>query len=100
MSVNTILLDFSIEPERINDESSRKDLVKIFKLEVEKYFEKIQCVYDLTVSDGQMYIFNDQKDVILTLRFFDKGLITLNIEYYKREKDEPKISFEVSPKFL
>lgn len=95
MAANSVLLDFSIEPTRITDELSRKDIVKVFKENVEKYFGNLTIVYDMLVDDGYLVILRDNTGVILSLRFFNEGLITLNIEYFKKESQPQKISFEV-----
>lgn len=100
MAANSVLLDFSIEPNRVTDELSRKDIVKVVKENVEKYFGNLKMVYDMLVDDGYLCILSDNSGVIFTLRFFNEGLITLNIEYFKKDSDPQKISFEVSEKFL
>lgn len=97
MAANTVLLDFSIEADRVIDELSRKDVMKVIKENLEKYFGNLNIIYDLNVVDGgYLSILNDNSGVIINVRFFNEGLITLNIEYYKNEADPPKISFEVS----
>ncbi|CAG9799728.1 unnamed protein product [Chironomus riparius] len=96
MSANTVLLDFSIEPSRINDELSRKDIVKVIKENLEKYFGNLKMIYDMLVDDGYMCIFNDSSATIINVRFFNEGLITINIEYYKKDNDNQRISFESS----
>lgn len=96
MSANTVLLDFSIEPSRINDELSRKDIIKVIKENLEKYFGNLKMIYDMLVDDGYMCIFNDSSATILNVRFFNEGLITINIEYFKKEGDNQRISFEVN----
>lgn len=95
MAANSVLLDFSIEPTRIIDELSRKDIVKVIKENVEKYFGSLKMTYDMLVDDGYLCILSDNTGVIFSLRFFNEGLITLNIEYFKKESDPQKISFEV-----
>lgn len=95
MAANSVLLDFSIEPARITDELSRKEIVKTFKENVEKYFGNLKIVYDMLVDDGYLVLLSDNTGVVLSLRFFNEGLITLNIEYFKKENDPQKISFEV-----
>jgi hypothetical protein len=95
MAANSVLLDFSIEANRITDELTRKDIVKVIKENVEKYFGSLKLIYDMLVDDGYLCILSDDKGVIFSLRFFNEGLITLNIEYYKKESEPQKISFEV-----
>jgi spermine synthase len=95
MAANTVLLDFSIEPTRISDELSRKDMVKVIKENLEKYFGNLKFIYDMLVDDGYLCILNDNTATIFTIRFFNEGLITINIEYWKKEDDSQRISFEV-----
>lgn len=96
MSANTVLLDFSIEPARIVDELSRKDIIKVIKENLEKYFGNLKIIYDMLVDDGSMCILNDSKATVINVRFFNEGLITINIEYWKKEGDTQRISFEVT----
>ena len=102
MAANSILLDFSIDSTRITDELSRKDVVKVIKENLEKYFESLKIIYDMVVeSDGYLCILVSQTHpgVIINLRFFKEGLITLNIEYFRKEGESQKISFDVSSNF-
>ncbi|CRL06662.1 CLUMA_CG019578, isoform B [Clunio marinus] len=96
MAANSVLLDFSIEPARIIDELSRKDIVKVIKENIEKYFGNLKMIYDMLVNDGYLCILSDNTGVIFSLRFYNEGLITLNIEYFKKENQPQKISFESS----
>lgn len=98
MAANTVLLDFSIEPSRIADEASRKDMLKVIKENLEKYFGNLKIIYDMLVDDGYLCILSDTAATIFTIRFFNEGLITINIEYWKKEDDSQRISFEVCKK--
>ncbi|CAO1335531.1 unnamed protein product [Diamesa hyperborea] len=94
MSVNSVLMDFSIDAQRISDESSRKDITKSIIENLSKYFENLSFVYEMLCDDGSMSILSDKTGTILTIRYFIEGLITINIEYYKKEGAQAKISFE------
>ncbi|XP_058057415.1 spermine synthase isoform X1 [Anopheles bellator] len=95
MSANTILLDFSLDPARINDEESRKDIVKLCKDNLEKYLVGLKLTYDMLTSDGYLCMLNETgSGTIVTIRFFQQGLITINVEYYRKDGDQPIISFE------
>ncbi len=98
MAANTVLLDFSIEPSRIGDELSRKDMVKVIKENLEKFFDNLKMIYDMLVDDGYMWILNDNSATIITIRFFNEGLITIIIEYFRKENEGQKITFEVCEK--
>ena len=100
MAANTVLLDFSIEPSRIADEASRKDMLKVIKENLEKYFGNLKIIYDMLVDDGYLCILSDNSATIFTIRFFNEGLITINIEYWKKEDESQRISFEVCKKYF
>lgn len=94
MSANSVLLDFSLDPTRISDEVSRKDIVKLCKEHLEKYLDSLKITYDMLTEDGYLCVLSSGP-IITTIRFFNQGLITINIEYYRAECEAPKISFEV-----
>lgn len=100
MSANSVLLDFSLDPTRINDEVSRKDIVKLCKEHLEKYISGLKITYDMLTEDGYLCILNAPGAVITTIRFFNQGLITVNIEYFRAESEAPKITFEVRRLFF
>lgn len=94
MSANSVLLDFSLDPTRISDEVSRKDIVKLCKEHLEKYLDTLKITYDMLTEDGYLCVLSSAGAIITTIRFFNQGLITINIEYYRGECEAPKISFE------
>lgn len=95
MSANSILLDFSLDPARIIDEISRKDIVRVCKEGLEKYLAGLKISYDMLTADGYLCLLNETgTGTIVTIRFFEQGLITINVEYYRKDGDEPKISFD------
>ncbi|XP_053662899.1 spermine synthase isoform X1 [Anopheles marshallii] len=95
MSVNSILLDFSLDPARIIDEVSRKDIVQVCKEGLEKYLADLKISYDMLTADGYLCILTEAgTGTIVTIRIFEQGLITINVEYYRKDGDEAKISFE------
>lgn len=96
MSVQTILLDFSIDPHRIADELSRKDLLRHIRTALEKYFAQLKFVFDVQTDDGYLCVFSDQNVTFINVRFFNHGLITLNVEFFKGEFEAARFSFDVS----
>lgn len=94
MSVQTVLLDFSIDPVRIGDEVASKDLLKFIKQGLKKYFEDLKFVYDLKTDDGYLCLFTDKNLVFIQIRFFNHGIITINIEYFKGDSEKQIMSFE------
>lgn len=96
MSVQTVLLDFTIDPHRIGDEIGRKDLLKIIKVALEKYFANLKFTYDVLTDDGYLVLLSDKNLTFINIRFFNHGIITINIEYFKAEHEQQHFSFDVS----
>lgn len=96
MSVQTVLLDFSIDPGRITDECSRKDLLKLVTGCLEQDFPDIKIVHDILTADGYLCTLSDRNLIFFTIRCFNHGIITVNIEYYKAEHEPQRLSFDVS----
>lgn len=98
MSVQTVLLDFSIEPSRISDEVSLKELVKLLEQALTEYFPAIKLCFETTTSDGCLCLLSEKQTVFLNARFFNHGIITINIEYFKSDNEQQRLSFDVSKK--
>lgn len=97
MSVQTILLDFSVDSSQIGDEVSRNNVLKSIKECLEKDFLELRFLYDQLIEADCFAILSTNDGVVVTVRFFvDKGLVTLNVEYFKAEGDPPKITLDVS----
>lgn len=96
MSVQTVLLDFTIDPNRISDEITRKDLLKLIKDSLEKYFANLNFVYEVQTGDGYLCVLSEKNSTFVNIRFFNHGIITINIEYFKAEHEPQRLTFDVS----
>lgn len=96
MSAQAILLDLSIEPSRISDEVAQKDVVQLLEKGLLEYFPKLKLIFETTTSDGHLCLFSENQTIFLHARFFNHGIITVNIEYFKGETEQPIITFDVS----
>lgn len=96
MAVQTILLDFSIEPSRISDDESRKDLVKVLENGLTEHFPQLKLCYELTTADGCLVLFSENQSLYFHVRLFNHGIITINAEYFKPDAEAQIISFDVS----
>lgn len=96
MSVQTVLLDFSIDPCRITDEFSRKNVMKVIIDCLANHFKNITFVYDILTADGYLSVYSDKNIVFFNIRLFNHGIITINIEYYKAETEVQMLTFDVS----
>lgn len=95
MAVQTILLDFSIEPSRISDDESRKDLVKVLENGLTEHFPQLKLCYELTTADGCLVLFSENQSLYFHVRLFSHGIITINAEYFKTDAEPQIISFDV-----
>ncbi|XP_055376286.1 spermine synthase isoform X2 [Condylostylus longicornis] len=95
MSANTVLFDFTIDPSRIGDDSLRADAVKLIRSELERIFSDLKFTYDMHTVDGYFVILSENK-ILITIRFYNQGLITINIEYYLEDAEESKLNFDTS----
>lgn len=96
MSVQTVLIDFSIDAARVADKQAQKDLLKLVKVGLDKYFTQLKFVCDVQTDDGSLSMFSDRNLTVISVRFFTVGLLTVNIEYYKRDDEAPAFTFDVS----
>lgn len=96
MSVQTILLDFSIEPSRISDDESRKNIVKLLENGLTEHFPQLKLCYELTTADGSLVLFTENQLLYFHVRLFNHGIITVNVEYFKSDATTQIISFDVS----
>lgn len=96
MSVQTVLIDFSLDAARVADERAQRDVLQLVKVGLDKYFGQLKFVCDVPTADGRLSIFSDRELTVITVRVFVVGLLTVNIEYYKRDDEAPAFTFDVS----
>ncbi|XP_045446054.1 spermine synthase [Melitaea cinxia] len=94
MSVQTVLLDFSIDPARLGDESGQKTVFSLLETVLKDYVPGLILVADIKIDGGSLKLLTGKRGTSVTVRLFDRGLVTVNIEYYKEDNEEPLISFK------
>ncbi|CAK1604564.1 unnamed protein product [Parnassius mnemosyne] len=94
MSVQTLLLDFSVDPARLGDESGQKAVFGQLETVLKDYIPNLILAADIKVDGGSLKVLTGKKDTTVSVRLFDRGLVTINIEYYKEDNEEPLISFK------
>lgn len=95
MSVQTMLLDFSIDPARVGDESGQKAVFGQIETVLKDYISNLILAADIKIDGGSLKLMTGKRGATVSVRLFDRGLITVNIEYYKEENEEPMINFKV-----
>ncbi|CAH0407936.1 unnamed protein product [Chilo suppressalis] len=94
MSVQTLLLDFSIDPARVGDESGQKSVFGQLETVLKDYIPNLLLAADIKIDGGSLKLMTGKKGTTVSVRLFDRGLVTVNIEYYKEDNEEPVISFK------
>lgn len=96
MSAQTILLGLSIEPNRISDKRQRKDAVNLLVNGLLEFFPQLKLIFETSTSDGHLCVFSQNDVIFLNVRFFNHGIIAINIEYFKDDVEQPLVTFDVS----
>ncbi|CAH2075590.1 unnamed protein product, partial [Iphiclides podalirius] len=94
MSVQTLLLDFSVDPARLGDECGQKTIFGQLETVLKDYVPNLILAADIKVDGGSLKILTGKNGTTVSVRLFDRGLVTVNIEYYKEDNEEPLISFK------
>lgn len=95
MAVNTILLDFSVDPAQVQSDNQISILLTKIENILRDYLTNIKLINNFTVDGSTIKVFTSDLGTLTTLRIYNHGLITINIEYFKGDNQEPVISFEV-----
>ncbi|XP_063378947.1 spermine synthase isoform X2 [Cydia fagiglandana] len=96
MSVQTLLMDFSIDPARLGDESGQKAVFSQLETVLKDYVPNLILAAEVAVDGGSLKLLTGKKGTTVSVRLFDRGLVTVNIEYYKEDSEEPLISFKTA----
>lgn len=95
MAVNTILLDFSVDPNQVKNETQVSTLMNRVENIVRDFLTNVKPVNSFLLEGSSVKVLMSDRGTMTTLRIFSHGLLTINIEYYRAEAQEPVISFEV-----
>uniref|UniRef100_A0A0V0G6B9 Putative spermidine synthase n=1 Tax=Triatoma dimidiata TaxID=72491 RepID=A0A0V0G6B9_TRIDM len=91
MAVNTILLDFTVKPSQFPYNLQEELMTKV----LEHFFPHLTKVHKREMEDGGfLLLFTAIRGSFLSIRSFPQGLITINIEYYKKDSDEEILNFK------
>uniref|UniRef100_A0A1B6DKE3 PABS domain-containing protein n=2 Tax=Clastoptera arizonana TaxID=38151 RepID=A0A1B6DKE3_9HEMI len=94
MAVHTNLLDFSIEPTKI-DVGERENLIEIIHKVLSSFLPNLKLSHTTSFNGGGFVtLLTGTRDSFVTIRGFPKGLISINIEYFKEDSDDQLLKFE------
>ncbi|KAL9905085.1 spermine synthase isoform X1 [Glossina fuscipes] len=94
MAAQTILFDFTVDKERTTDAKERQEIAKLLRQELEHIFPQLNLMYQMPMEHGYYCVLSENQDTIITMRIFQQGLVTINVEYYLENGKEPLMSFD------
>lgn len=101
MSAQTVLLDLAIDSSRISDAVGQKDVIKLLEKGLLEYFPQLKLIFETSTSDGHLCVFSQNDTIFLHARFFNHGIVTINIEFFKKDDaEQPLVSFDVSTQHI
>lgn len=95
MAAQTILLDFSVDPARLNSDAEMKSIEKDIIPCISNYLGDLKYMCETLTDDGRFALYADKKNTLISIRFFRHGLFLINIEYYKADNEQERLTFEV-----
>ncbi|XP_066990968.2 spermine synthase [Anabrus simplex] len=98
MAINTILLDFSVIPSNISNSEERQALQSAVESVLTEYIPSLKLKHSVELDGGFLVLYTGERETLVTLRAFERGLVSCTIEYYKEENEKPLLSFESTRK--
>ncbi|KAF5284611.1 hypothetical protein FQA39_LY16969 [Lamprigera yunnana] len=94
MSVHTTLLDFSVDPKVIKNESQLLILATNIENVLRDYLVNLKLMSTFSLDGGCYKVYTGDMGSIITLRIYDSGLITISMEYLKGEDQQYLLTLE------
>lgn len=95
MVAHTVLLDFTVPSNVISDFEKCTNLKLAIANVLREYFDGLKPLTESNIDGSLLVLYTGPKGSLITIRGYTEGLVTLNIEYYKRDDEEALLNFEV-----
>ncbi|XP_026670966.1 uncharacterized protein LOC108626892 isoform X1 [Ceratina calcarata] len=95
MVAHTVLLDFSVSSDVVLDEKKRSNLKSAIANVLQEHFNGLKPLTESNIDGSFLVLYTGPKGSLITVRGYTEGLITINIEYYKRDEEEALLDFEL-----
>lgn len=95
MVAHTVLLDFTVPSNVIVDVEKRSTLKLAITNVLQEYFDSLKPLTESSIDGSFLVLYTGPRGSLITVRGYTEGLITINIEYYKRDEEEALLDFEV-----
>ncbi|XP_033318105.1 spermine synthase isoform X2 [Bombus vancouverensis nearcticus] len=94
MVAHTVLLDFTVPSNVIVDVEKRSNLKIAIANVLQEHFDSLKPLTESSIDGSFLVLYTGPKGSLITIRGYTEGLITVNIEYYKRDEEEALLDFE------
>ncbi|XP_048260443.1 spermine synthase isoform X2 [Bombus terrestris] len=94
MVAHTVLLDFTVPSNVIVDVEKRSNLKIAIANVLQEHFASLKPLTESSIDGSFLVLYTGPKGSLITVRGYTEGLITVNIEYYKRDEEEALLDFE------
>lgn len=92
MSVNTILLDFNVDPSLICDDHKCEELITEA---LNNYVPHLKKVLSRQMDGGGLLtVYTGDRGCFVTVRAFPAGMVSVNLEYYRKEGSDELLTFK------
>lgn len=96
MVAHTVLLDFTVPSNVIVDVDKRSSLKTAIANVLGEHFQGLKPLTESSIDGSLLVLYTGPRGSLITLRGYPEGLLTLNIEYYKRDDQEALLNFELA----
>ncbi|CAL7946042.1 unnamed protein product [Xylocopa violacea] len=96
MVAHTVLLDFTVPSDVILDVEKRSNLKLAIANVLQEHFDGLKPLTESSIDGSFLVLYTGPKGSLITVRGYTEGLITVNIEYYKRDEEEALLDFELA----
>ncbi|XP_018567415.1 spermine synthase isoform X1 [Anoplophora glabripennis] len=96
MAVNTILLDFSVDPSVVKNESRLSVVATNVENILREYLTSLKHINSFNYDGGLIKVYTCDPGATVNLRVYSNGLITINVDYFKGDKQEPILTYDRS----
>lgn len=96
MAANTILLDFSVDAALVKTESQMLKIIHNVESVLRDFLSNFKNINSLSYQGGLVKLYTSDPGATIQLRIYNNGLITINLDYFKADNQNPILSYDVS----
>ncbi|XP_074026814.1 spermine synthase [Leptinotarsa decemlineata] len=94
MAVNTILMDFSLNPNLIKNEKQLNAIATALENILRNFLGNCKHMGSFDLQDGLLKLYHSEPGATINLRIYNNGLLTVNIDFCVDDKQGPVLSNE------